>query len=92
MSVDTRATGRRLDSYHRTQIGDIVVLIDRDLARLSVEVTVMKSGLLGRGIGVHVDSVDVLSLVIKSISFGVQRVPLFLALFTQLRRHVRNIF
>ena len=58
MSVDTRATGRRLDAYHRTRVGDIVVLIDRDLARLSVEVTVMKSGLFGRGIGVRIDGVD----------------------------------
>ena len=58
MSVDTRATGRRRDAYHRTQVGDIVVLIDRDLARLSVEVTVMKSGLFGRGIGVRIDGVD----------------------------------
>ena len=58
MSVDTRATGRRLDAYHQTQVGDIVVLIDRDLARLSVEVTVMKSGLFGRGIGVRIDGVD----------------------------------
>ena len=58
MSVDTRATGRRLDIYHRKQVGDVVILIDRDLARLPVEVTVMKSGLLGRGVGVHVDGVD----------------------------------
>jgi hypothetical protein len=58
VSVDTRATGRRLDTSHRTQVGDIVVLIDHDLARLPVEVTVMKSGLLGRGVGVHVDGVD----------------------------------
>jgi hypothetical protein len=58
VSVDTCATGRRLDVYHRTQVGDIVVLIDHDLARLPVEVTVMKSGLLGRGVGVHVDGVD----------------------------------
>ncbi|HBU04568.1 MAG TPA: hypothetical protein DEA70_08815 [Acidimicrobiaceae bacterium] len=58
MSVDTRATGRRLDIYHRKQVGDVVILIDRDLARLPVEVTVMKSGLLGRGLGVHVDGVD----------------------------------
>ena len=58
MSVDTCVTGRRLDAYHRTQVADIVILIDRDLARLPVEVTVMKSGLLGRGIGVHVDGVD----------------------------------
>ena len=58
MSVDTRATGRRLDAYQQTQVGDIVVLIDRDLARLPVEVTVMKSGLLGRGVGVHVDGID----------------------------------
>ena len=58
MSVDTRATGRRLDIYHRTQVGDIVILIDRDLARLSVEITVMKGGLLGRGVGMHVDGVD----------------------------------
>ena len=58
MSVDTRATGRRLDAYHRTQVADIVILIDRDHARLPVEVTVMKSGLLGRGIGVRVEGVD----------------------------------
>ena len=58
MSVDTRATGSRLDAYHQTQVGDIVVLIDRDLARLPVEVTVMKSGLLGRGVDVHVDGID----------------------------------
>ena len=58
MSVDTRATGRRLDVYHQTEVGDIVILADRDLTRLPVEVTVMKSGLLGRDVSVHVDGVD----------------------------------
>ena len=58
MSVDTRTAGRTLDSYLPTRIGDIEILIDADLARLPVEVTVMKAGLLGRGVGVHVDGVD----------------------------------
>ena len=58
MSVDTRTTGRRLDSYFPTRVGEIEILIDADLARLPVEVTVMKGGLLGRGVGVHVDGVD----------------------------------
>ena len=58
MSVDTRTSGRRLDGYQRTRVGDVEILIDIDLARLPVEVTVMKAGLLGRGVGVHVDGVD----------------------------------
>ena len=58
MSVYTRTSGRKLDVYHQAQIGDVVILIDRDLARLPVEVTVKKGGLLGRGVGVHVDGVD----------------------------------
>ncbi|MEM9466612.1 MAG: hypothetical protein AAGA90_14665 [Actinomycetota bacterium] len=58
MSVDTRTAGRKLDSYLPTRIGEIEVLVDADLARLPVEVTVMKGGMLGRGVGVHVDGVD----------------------------------
>ena len=58
MSVDTRTAGRKLDSYQPTRIGEVEILVDADLARLPVEVTVMKAGLLGRGVGVHVDGVD----------------------------------
>ena len=58
MSVDTRTTGRTLDGYQRARIGEVEILIDADLAGLAVEVTVMKAGLLGRGVGVHVDGVD----------------------------------
>jgi hypothetical protein len=58
VSVDTRTAGRRLDSYEATKVGDVEILIDADLVRLPVEITVMKAGLLGRGVGVHVDGVD----------------------------------
>ena len=58
MSVDTRTSGRRLDSYQRNRVGEVDILIDADLARLPVEVTVRKAGLLGRGVGVYVDGVD----------------------------------
>ena len=58
MSVDTRTAGRTLDGYLPSQVGDIEILVDADLARLAVHVTVVKGGLLGRGIGVHIDGVD----------------------------------
>ncbi len=58
MSVDTRTAGRRLDGYQPTRIGDVEILVDADLARLPVEVTVKKAGVFGRGVGVHVAGVD----------------------------------
>lgn len=58
MSVDTHTSGRRLDGYTSEHTDGVTILIDPDLARLPVEVVVKKAGLLGRGVGVHIDGVD----------------------------------
>ena len=58
MSVDTHTTGRALDGYQSTHIGQIEVLIDADLARLPVAVTIVKAGLFGRRVGVRVNGID----------------------------------
>ena len=58
MSVDTHTSGRRLDGYSRAHADGVTVLVDPDLARLPVEIFVQKAGLLGRGVGIHVDGVD----------------------------------
>lgn len=62
MSVDARTKNRRLDGYRRHTImvngDDVAVLIDPDLARLAVEVTVTTAGLFRRGLGVDVDGID----------------------------------
>lgn len=58
MSVDTHTHGRKLDGYRRERSADVTVLIDPDLARLPVEIVVTKGGILGRGVGVHVDGID----------------------------------
>ena len=62
VSVDARVKGRRLDGYrpHRIRRGDdeLSVLIDPDLQRLAVEVTVVAAGLFRRGLGADVDGID----------------------------------
>ncbi|MFQ5557874.1 MAG: hypothetical protein ACE5GB_10270 [Acidimicrobiales bacterium] len=59
MSVDTHTTGRKLNRYKRHRLEDDVrVLIDPDLARLPVEVTLVTKGLFGRGLKVIVDGID----------------------------------
>jgi hypothetical protein len=59
VSVDTRTKGRRLDGYTTRRIEkDLTLLVDPDLIRLSVEITVITAGLFGRGLGADVDGVD----------------------------------
>jgi len=58
VSVDTHTGGRRLDGYTSAETNGITILVDPDLARLPIEVTVHKAGLLGRGVSVQVDGID----------------------------------
>jgi len=58
VSVDTRTKGRRLDGYTTRRIDkDLTLLVDPDLARLPVEVTVIVAGMLRRELGVDVEGV-----------------------------------
>ncbi len=58
MSVDARTKGRRLDGYTPHTIDELHLLVDPDLHRLPVEVTVTTGGLLGRSLGIEVDGLD----------------------------------
>ncbi|MEM7142056.1 MAG: hypothetical protein AAF548_13600 [Actinomycetota bacterium] len=58
MSVDTRTKGRRLDGYTRRHIDGHEMLLDPDLLRLPIELTITSGGLLGRGLSAHADGID----------------------------------
>jgi len=58
VSVDTHTKGRKLDGYRRQRVGDHEVLLDPDLLKLPVELTVTTAGLLGRKLGIAVDGLD----------------------------------
>ncbi len=60
MSVDARTKGRKLDSYRRTStdLDDVTVLVDPDLLRLPVDVTVTAAGVFRRGLSADVDGID----------------------------------
>lgn len=58
MSVDTRTKGRRLDRYDARSVDDVQLLVDPDLLRLPVEVTVVTGGMLRRSLDVAVDGLD----------------------------------
>ncbi len=58
MSVDARTKGRRLEGYRRQRLGDQELLLDPDLFKLPVEMTITTGGLLGRKLTVVVDGLD----------------------------------
>ena len=58
MSVDTRTKGRRLDGYTVRRIGDHEILLDPDLLRLPIELTITSGGIFGRGLSATADGLD----------------------------------
>ncbi len=58
MSVDTRTKGRRLDGYTRKRIDDHELLLDPDLLKLPVELTITRGGVFGRKLGAAVDGLN----------------------------------
>ena len=58
VSVDTRTKGRRLDGYTVRRIDDHEMLLDPDLFRLPVEMTITTGGVFGRKLAVTVDGLD----------------------------------
>ena len=58
VSVDTRTKGRRLDGYTRHRVDDHEVLLDPDLLKLPIELTITTGGLLGRGLSARADGLD----------------------------------
>lgn len=58
MSVDTRTKGRRLDGYTKRRIGEHELLLDPDLLRLPVELTILTGGVFGRKLTAAVDGLD----------------------------------
>lgn len=58
MSVDTRTKGRRLDSYTVRRIDGHEVLLDPDLLKLPIELTITTGGIFGRGLSAIADSLD----------------------------------
>ena len=62
MSVDTRTKGRKLDSYTVRRIDDHEVLLDPDLLKLPIELTITTGGIFGRGLSAQADGGHVRSL------------------------------
>ena len=58
MSVDTRTKGRRLDGYRTRRIDGHEVLLDPDLLKLPVELTITTGGVFGRKLTAAVDGLD----------------------------------
>lgn len=58
MSVDTRTKGRRLDSYTVRRIDGHEVLLDPDLLKLPIELTITTGGIFGRGLSATADGLD----------------------------------
>jgi hypothetical protein len=58
VSVGTNTKGRKLDSYTVRRIDGHEVLLDPDLLKLQVELTITTGGLFGRGLSATVDGLD----------------------------------
>ena len=71
MSVDTRATGRRLDAYHQTQVGDIVVVF---ILSWLLVVAISVLGVLTLGLGwLLFPAVAATAFVYAAITIGGRR-------------------
>ncbi len=55
VSVDTNTKGRRLDGYTRRTVDGHELLLDPDLLKLPVELTITTGGIFGRGLSATVD-------------------------------------
>ena len=58
MSVDTRTKGRQVDSYTVRRIDGHEMLLDPDLLKLPVELTITTGGLFGRKLTAAVDGLE----------------------------------
>ena len=58
MLVDARTKGCRLDGYTRQRIGEHEVLLDPDLLKRPVELTIVSGSVFGRGLGAAVDGLN----------------------------------
>ena len=58
VSVDTRAKGRRLDSYRRQLVDESTLLYDADLLKLPVQLTITTGGLFGGRLKAKADGLD----------------------------------
>ncbi len=58
MSVGTSTKGRRLDGYTVRRIDGHEMLLDPDLLKLPVELTITTGGVFGRGLSATVDGLD----------------------------------
>jgi hypothetical protein len=58
VSVGTHTKGRRLDGYNEERVGEHVLLLDPDLLKLPVELTITTGGVLGRKLTAAVDGLD----------------------------------
>lgn len=58
MSVDTRTKGRRLDGYTVRRIDGREMLLDPDLLKLPIELTITTGGIFGRGLSATADGLD----------------------------------
>ena len=58
MSVGTSTKGRRLDGYTRRTVDGHELLLDPDLLRLPIALTITTGGLLGRGLSATADGLD----------------------------------
>ena len=58
MSVDTRTKGRRLDGYTRHTIDGHELLLDPDLLKPPIELTITTGGILGRGLSATAEGLD----------------------------------
>ena len=58
VSVDTRTKGRWLDGYTVRRIDDHEVLLDPDLLKLPIELTITSGGIFGRGLSATADGLN----------------------------------
>jgi hypothetical protein len=72
VSVDTRTKGRRLDGYTSRRIDGREVLLDPDLLKLPVKLTITTGGLFGRKLTAAVDGLDGAACPIQLIRHGLR--------------------
>ena len=58
VSVGTNTKGRKLDAYTVRRIDGHEMLLDPDLLKLPIELTITTGGLLGRGLSATVDGLN----------------------------------
>jgi hypothetical protein len=58
VSVDARTKGRKLDSYTVRHVDGHELLLDPDLLKLPVELTITTGGIFGRGLSATVDGLN----------------------------------